>query len=143
MKLPPVPKPIMATVKDNSKDVMVFNMPDFLRSNMQKKYYHSMYSKIKDSGLVTDSRDVYALGMLAVNLALVDEATDDLEKNGFHLQVQGDRNVITKKNPALDVLKDAQSNVRAYLREFKMTPATRAKQLDSGNPAGHDGFDDL
>lgn len=143
MNLPPVPTPIMP-VKDNSKDIMMFHMPDFLRTKLQKYYYHSMYSKIKDSGLVTDSRDVYALGMLAVNLALVDEATEDLQNNGFHLRVQGDRNMISKKNPALDVLKDAQSNVRAYLREFKMTPATRAKQLDTGNGnSGHDGFDDL
>ena len=144
MELPPVPEVFKKEVVTKKIDDMIVHMPDFIRTDLQTMYYHSMYIKIKDSGLVTDARDVYALGMLAVNLALVDEATLDLANKGFHMEVQGDRNKIMKKNPALDVLKDAQSNVRAYLKEFKMTPATRAKQLDTGSPnSGDDGFGDL
>lgn len=143
MELPQAPKPIMVETKKVKVDDMIIHMPAFIKTELQISYYHSMYVKIKDSGLVTDTRDVYALGMLAVNLALVDEATQDLCEKGFHMEVQGDRNKIMKKNPSLDVLKDAQSNVRAYLKEFKMTPATRSKQLDTGNPDGDDGFGDL
>ena len=118
------------------------NPPDFIRTERQIHYYEGMYDLIKANGTVMEQVDSTALGMLAINLALADDATYEIETYGFTMEVQGDRNTITKKNPALDVLKDAQSMIKFYLVQFKMTPTSRAKQLSpNGIGKGNDGFD--
>ena len=118
------------------------NYPDFIRTDLQRQYYNGMYDKIKSNGTVMTGVDSYALGMLSFNLALVDECAWSIDREGLTLEVQGDRNVITKKNPALEVLKDAQSAVRFYLKEFGMTPNSRGKELNpQANNESNDGFD--
>ena len=42
------------------------------------------------------------------------------------VKVQGDRNVISKPNPALALQKEAQTSVRFYYKELGMTPNSRA-----------------
>lgn len=122
--------------------------PDFVRSELQLRYYREMYHKIDQNGTPTKSVDVYALGMLAINLALIDECLLEISNDGMSVKHQGDRKEVTKKNPAIDLMDKAQAAVRFYLKEFKMTPSSRGKILgnDLGNGNGintNDGWNDV
>lgn len=132
-------------IPSGSKDMIRDNPPDFIRTEREHHYYVSMYDRIKDNGTVMQTADTYGLGMLAMNLALIDEATHSINKEGMSVTYQGDRKEVTKRNPALDVLKDAQGAVRFYLKEFKMTPNSRGKQLGdgAGGQGESDGFDQV
>jgi len=116
--------------------------PNFIITELQVFYYQSMYDQIKDNGTVMQSVDTYGLGMLAFNMALVDDCNYSIANKGMNMEYQGDRKMVLKRNPALDVLKDAQAAVRFYLKEFKMTPTSRGKILSAGNNTD-DGFDDV
>lgn len=140
-----IPNLVVDNVIDLSAETIRNNPPEYIRTERQLHYYRTMYDQIKLNGTVIEKVDSAALGMLAVNLALVDSATAAIQNDGFNIEVQGDRNTITKKNPALDVLKDAQTNVKFYLAQFKMTPASRTKQLStgSGRTDSSDGFEQV
>jgi hypothetical protein len=117
--------------------------PNFIITELQIFYYQSMYEQIKENGTVIQTVDSYGLGMLAFNMALVDDCNYSIANDGMSMEYKGDRKMVLKRNPALDVLKDAQAAVRFYLKEFKMTPNSRGKILGDGIPSGgdDDGFD--
>ena len=63
------------------------------------------------------------------------------------LGVKGsERHMIAKANPAITALKDAQANIRFYLKEFQMTPQSRGKGFNlsgTGSSNKDDGFGDV
>ena len=155
--MPPVIKPRMVgedgyttekpktVINDRSSLEIREAYPNFVRSTLQVYYYQTMFDQIKDNGTVIQKVDNYALGMLAVNLALIDECNNSIEEKGMNMEYQGDRKMVLKRNPALDVLKDAQAAVRFYLAQFNMTPKSRDKILGTGAPPmdSDDGFEDV
>lgn len=137
-----VPRIIIDRTKFGTRDAF----PNFILTDLQIHYYQTMYDQIMKNGTMVENVDTNALGMLALNLALVDECTFSIEEDGMSMEYKGDRKMVLKRNPALDVLKDAQAAVRFYLKEFKMTPGSRGKSLDMGGGktgASDDGFDDI
>jgi P27 family predicted phage terminase small subunit len=132
-------------IVDRTKLGVKDGYPNFVRSELQVFYYQAMYEQIVSNSTILKSVDSYGLGMLAINLALIDECNLSIETTGMNNEYQGDRKMVLKRNPALDVLKDAQAAVRFYLKEFNMTPASRSKILSPGGPMGKqdDGFDEI
>ncbi|QZI86491.1 hypothetical protein SIPHO019v1_360001 [Vibrio phage 82E32.1] len=59
------------------------------------------------------------------------------------IKVQGDRHVVTKPNPALNALKDAQAILRGLFKEFRMTPSSRPKTVagTGGDGKSQDGWE--
>ena len=143
MNLPPLPEKTKENEDKQVDDRILLGgievPPKFIRTDLQLQYYRDTLQKIKKNGTVLQNVDADGLGMLALNLAIVDECMADIADKGIHIEVQGDRNVVTKKNPAVDMLDKAQSAIRFYLKEFKMTPNSRGKTLGGGgNPAERD-----
>jgi|TARA_R110000744_G_scaffold331953_1_gene437379 hypothetical protein len=130
------------TIVDRTKFGIRDAYPNFIITELQVFYYQSMYDQIKDNGTVVTSVDTYGLGMLAFNMALVDDCNYSIANKGMNMEYQGDRKMVLKRNPALDVLKDAQAAVRFYLKEFKMTPTSRGNVLSVSNNSD-DGFDEV
>lgn len=134
------PRQIIDRTKFGIKDAY----PNFIITELQIFYYKSMYEQIKHNGTVMQNVDAYGLGMLAFNMALVDDCNYSIANHGMNMEYRGDRKMVLKRNPALDVLKDAQAAIRFYLKEFKMTPGSRGVTLNP-TPAGgsSDGFDEV
>lgn len=144
--VPPVPNIVglnSTKVEETIEILSVMgNYPDFVRTDAQKHYFNVMFAKIKANGTVLNSADKFALGMLALNMALVDSAMQSIDDEGYDKEVQGDRNMIVKKNPACERLDKAQAQVNFYLKEFGMTPNSRPKELTpTDNSGASDGFD--
>ena len=74
------------------------------------------------------------------------ELRKELRENGSSMEVTGDRAIITKKNPAGDLLLRLGPQIKAMLNEFKMTPNSRGKTFagvgETDKTAG-DGFDEV
>lgn len=121
------------------------NYPNFIRDDLEIKYFDQSYNRIKENGTIILSTDFDSLGMLAYNLSLVDKCNFAIARQGMNILVPGDRKRIMKRNPALDVLKDAQAAVRFWSKEFKMTPNSRGNQGGLGGIKSGtvDNFDDI
>ena len=120
------------------------NPPKFIRNDEQLAYYHDVFDKLDRAGVALNFQDCYGLGMLAVNLTIVDECSINIAENGMQLTVQGDRNFVKKMNPAIAMQKDAQQLIKFYLKEFKMSPNSRNNTcLKIHNSLDNDGFDDI
>jgi len=132
-------------IVDRTKLSVKDGYPNFVRTKKQIDYYQEMYETIVCNGTILKSVDLYGLGILAINLALIDECNLSIFNDGLNMEYKGDRKMISKRNPALDVLKDAQTAVRFYLKEFNMTPASRSRILDPSGPMGKqdDGFEEI
>jgi hypothetical protein len=79
-------------------------------------------------------------------LCLADNLRQELRDNGSSMEVTGDRAMITKKNPAGDLLLRLGPQIKAMLNEFKMTPMSRGKQFGGvgENPKTiNDGFGEV
>ena len=110
---------------------------------LEHERYWSILADITNNGVVLKYQDRHALGELAVSLCEMDRLRKELKTNGEALEVQGDRHVITKKNPARDALEKLRAPVLRLLKDFQMTPASRGKTY--GPTAGdiNDGFHDV
>ncbi len=122
------------------------NPPPFVRSDEALSYYHEILSKLVDNDVPLRSQDSYAIGSMAINYAAIDMAQHDIDTNGIMMDVQGsERHMIAKANPAINVLKDAQANIRFYIKEFQMSPQSRGKGFNLSGGSGvrpqDDGFD--
>ncbi len=104
---------------------LTLTYPIFVRSEEQQEYYNQIIDKLTRSNGGIDDRDEYAIGMLSVALALVDFCTNDIHENGMMIEVQGDRNVISKQNPSLRLLEQANRDLKFYLKELGLTPTSR------------------
>lgn len=118
--------------------------PKFVREPEEIYYYAKVLKDLEDNNIAIQDQDAYGLGMLAINLALVDACVESINKKGMHISVQGDRNVIRKVNPAIALQKDAQTAIRHYLKEFQMSPNSRKEGsgFGSGKPKNKDAESD-
>lgn len=120
------------------------NPPEFIRNNEQLFYYQDIHDKLKHAGVLLKIQDSYSLGMLAINLAILDKCNQNILDDGMQITMQGDRNLITKVNPAVSIAKEAQNLVKHYLKEFQMSPKSRGTNAGFNiNPLADDGFDQL
>lgn len=119
------------------------NPPKMIRLKSHKDLYQDLYDELTANNVQLQTQDRYPLAIMAINLYLVDEATKDIRKNGMMITVQGDRNKVTKPNPALNALKDAQAILRGLFKEFRMTPSSRPKTVagTGGDGKSQDGWE--
>ncbi len=108
--------------------------PNFINDALQIHYYQACYDDIISNQVALKDQDVYALGMLALNLALIEkcsilitESDEDPEKktHGMLIKMQGDRKICDRINPALSVMEKAGAQVKFYFERFQMTPQSR------------------
>jgi len=101
------------------------NPPDFLSSDSQLSYYGQLIDRLDENGVALKTQDIFSLGTLALNLALLDECSASIAEHGMIMHVRGDRGMITKTNPAVVMQKEAQTAIRFYFKEFQMSPSSR------------------
>lgn len=123
------------------------NPPAFVKSPLALEYFHQILDKLEENDVPLKSQDSFGIGTMALNFSLIDEAQEELDEKGMMMIVEGDRGRnISKVNPALAAIKDAQSNLRYYTEKFQMTPQSRGKGFNLSSAGGKkddDGFGDL
>ena len=118
----------------DSRELLKKSAPAFIRSHKQVEYYCDSIDLLVDSGIAIRDQDVYAIGMMALNLALIDECAESIDEDGMMMQVEGDRGLTTKTNPAVAMQKEAQTALRFYFDRFQMSPHSRGNsQLTGAN----------
>lgn len=118
------------------------NPPRIIQTEQQLQYYCDIFDELSTNEVQLQTQDRYPLAVMAINMSIIEEAAISIGKDGMTIEVQGDRNVVTKPNPAVAALKDAQNTVRALFKEFRMTPASRPKGglTGSGKDGDADGW---
>jgi len=97
--------------------------------------YRTLYRDITTNGVVLQYNDRHALGELAVIMLECEILRETCYELGDAMQVQGDRNIVTKKNPARDALEKLRPKMYLLMKEFKMTPGSR-KAVVAGGGSG-------
>lgn len=94
--------------------------------------YRTLYRDITSNGVILQFSHRHALGELAVMMVEVQLLREQLYEgeNSDSMKVQGDRNIVTKKNPARDALEKIRTPMLRLMKEFNMTPG-------SGKPTKH------
>lgn len=93
--------------------------------------YRSLYRDITTNGILLQYSHRHALGELAVMMVecqMLREQLYDDESGGDAMTVQGDRHMVTKKNPARDALEKIRTPMLRLMKEFSMTPGSVKKQ---------------
>ncbi len=101
------------------------SIPNFLRTDEQIGYYNEVIDTLVLAQTPIRDQDCYSIGMLALNLALMDDCANSIAEHGMMMQVRGDRAVISKVNPAVALQKEAQTALRFYFDRFQMSPNSR------------------
>ena len=119
------------------------NPPKSVVQFEEHEMYRSILADITSNGVVLKYQDRHSLGELAVTLCEMNRLRTELREVGESMLVQGDRHMITKKNPARDALEKLRAPMLRLMKEFQMTPSSRGKTY--GPTAGDidDGFDDV
>lgn len=107
------------------------NPPISVNDVKKKSLYETLFDDITENGTKINYVDRHALGELAVTLWDMDNLRTDLDV-GESKEVQGDRNMVTKKNPARDSLQKLYPVMLKLFGEFKMTPGSRGKNFGVG-----------
>ena len=111
-----------------------------------KDLYRTLFDDITSNGTQILFVDRHALGELAVTLHEMSVLRKDISANGESKETQGDRNVVTKRNPARDSLQKLYPVMIKLFAEFKMTPGSRGKNF-SGKvedpKTNNDGWEDV
>lgn len=108
------------------------NPPAFLRSNEQLTYYFDLIDTMVLAKTPIRDQDSYAIGLMALNLCLMDDCATTLEEDGMMMRVSGDRGIVSKINPAVSLQKDAQTALRYYFDRFQMSPSSRGNSIGGG-----------
>ena len=109
--------------------------------------YRTLYDDITSNGVLLKYQDRHALAELAMMLVDMETCRAEIRDKGIMMKVQGDRNIITKRNPAVDVLQKMQPILIRMFEKFQMTPSSR--KTGGGTGAGlesgqtDDGFGDV
>jgi len=111
------------------------NPPKSVVDHDEHQMYWSMLEDITSNGVVLKYQDRHTLGELAVTMCEMNRLRNELKDNGESMEVQGDRNMVTKRNPARDALEKLRSPVLRLLKEFQMTPSSRGKTFGSTTSA--------
>lgn len=121
------------------------NPPESVNTFEQVQMYKTIYDDLTENGVLLQYHDRHGLGELAVIMCEMNELRSDLRLNGEWCEVQGDRNVIKKKNPSRDALEKIRPQCFRLMKEFKMTPSSRGKQVGVVESAGsnEDGWGDV
>jgi P27 family predicted phage terminase small subunit len=107
--------------------------PKFVSTNIECRYWEQLVVDLQQKCVDVSQLDGYALGLLACNLATIEECRADIRERGSHIQMAGDRgHVVSKRNPSLELLKEAQQQIKFYLTQFNLTPSSRGKVLITG-----------
>ena len=120
--------------------------PESVKDIVEHERYRTLYDDITANGTVIQYSDRHALGELACMLCLADSLRDELRLHGSSMEVEGDKAMITKKNPAGDLLLRLGPQIKAMFNEFKMTPTSRGKQfggVGENNKTVNDGFNEV
>lgn len=114
---------------------LIANPPRFIRSEEQYNYYCEVVRLLTDAKVAIRDQDVFAIGMLALNLALMDECATSITDEGMMLKTDGSRATVSKVNPAVAMQKEAQTALRFYFDRFQMSPSSRGNSIGAGlNP---------
>lgn len=105
---------------------MKIKPPLFVRTPEQKKYFKAVLAELNANNIELKTIDTFALGTLAINLALIDESMISLAEDGAIMESATEKGITRKANPCLGLLRDAQLAVRAFYKEFQMSPSSRA-----------------
>jgi len=116
----------------DSREILKQSSPAFIRSQKQIQYYCQSIDLLVDAGIAIRDQDIYSIGMMAMNLALIDDCAESLERDGMMMEVEGDRGYVTKTNPAVAMQKEAQTALRFYFDRFQMSPHSRGNSQLSG-----------
>lgn len=121
------------------------NPPDSVVTFAQTQLYKVFYDDLTENGVLLQYHDRHGLGELAVMQDEINTLRADLRDKGEHLNVQGDRNKIMKKNPSRDALEKIRPQFFRLMKEFKMTPQSRGKQVGVVESGGDksDGWNDV
>ena len=109
----------------------------------EHEMYRSILADITKNGVTLKYQDRHSLGELAVTLCEMNRLRQELRDVGESMVVQGDRHMITKKNPARDALEKLRPAVLRLLKEFQMTPSSRGKTFGPSEGEVGDGFDNI
>lgn len=92
--------------------------------------YRTLYRDITKNGVKIEYSHRHALGELAVMMVEVQLLREQLYDDGATdaMTVQGDRNMVTKKNPARDALEKIRTPMLRLMKEFNMTPGSDSKK---------------
>lgn len=115
------------------------NPPDSVVTYEELTMYRTLYDDITENGVVLRYSDRHSLAELAVILCEMNTLRAELRETGESMEVQGDRNKVTKKNPARDALEKIRPISFKLMKEFKMTPASRAVKVADGPESGGQG----
>lgn len=123
--------------------VIKSNPPASVVEMEEHEMYRTLYQDITDNGIVLQYHDRHLLGELAVTLVEMNRLRADLRENGESLELQGDRNMVTKKNPARDALEKLRPAALRIMKAFKMAPDFRGNVLAPPKEKADDGFDEV
>ena len=106
--------------------------------------YRELYDDITSNGVKLSYHHRHALGELAIMVVEMNHLRQVLLEQGDMMEVQGDRNLIMKKNPARETLEKIRPALFRMYKEFGMTPSTSSKQHGPENKGENtDGFNDI
>jgi P27 family predicted phage terminase small subunit len=108
------------------------NPPKFLRSTEQYEYYVGIIDTLTAAKTPIRDQDSYAIGLMALNLALMDDCAQTIDEDGMMMKVSGDRGIVSKINPAVAMQKEAQTALRYYFDRFQMSPSSRGNGVGGG-----------
>lgn len=92
-------------------------------------FYHIIIQMLKDTDILSNL-DRYSIGILADNLAKLQEANERLQDQGMTIvqtTKSGEKEVV---NPIYQVYKDSQNNFSKLATQFGLTPSSRASLSD-------------
>jgi P27 family predicted phage terminase small subunit len=120
------------------------NPPDSVVEFDELDMYRTLYDDITDNKVLLQYHDRHSLGELAVMMCEINRLRVEIRRDGESMEVQGDRHIVTKKNPARDALEKIRPQCHKLMKEFKMTPQSRGKQVGEFNKKkADDGFDEV
>lgn len=125
----------------NTYDLIRTNPPKSVVDMEEHEMYWSLLDDITNDGTELQYNDRHSLGELAVSICEMNRLRQDLKDRGEQIEVQGDRNTVTKKNASRDALEKLRSPVLRLMKEFKMTPNSRGKTFGVSSTDTGDGFD--
>jgi hypothetical protein len=103
------------------------NPPQSVETFEQIQMYRILYDDISDNGILLEYHHRHALGELATITCEMNDLRRELRTDGESKELQGDRHIITKKNPARDALEKIRSHQLKLMKEFNMTPSSAGK----------------
>ncbi len=94
-----------------------------------EEQYVVLFDDITANGTTIQFVDRHALGQLAIILCEMSDLRLELVDKGEAMKVEGDRGMVTKRNPARDALQKLYSVMLKLFGDFNMTPKSRGNNF--------------